>query len=225
MTPEAFRSFADVSRETLADFAAYAALLEKWQPRINLVSPATLDSIWERHFADSAQLYALVDPGWSEIVDLGSGAGFPGLVLALMAKGQGRKTRFHLVEADGRKAAFLVEVAIALGLLNRSVQIHAVRAERLAASPLAGTADAVTARALAALPDLFAHAAPLLRQGGVCLFLKGARAETEVAAAEAAGWQFRLQRHASRLPGDGVVLSVSGLHFAGKLAAPARGKL
>lgn len=216
MTQEEFRAFANVSRETLADFAAYAALIEKWQPKINLISPTTLTEIWERHFADSAQLFPLLDPGWADIVDLGSGAGFPGLVLALMAKGAGRTTRFHLVEADGRKAAFLVEVAIALRLINLNVQIHAVRAERLATSPLAATADAVTARALAALPDLLAHAAPLLRPEGVCLFLKGARADAEIAAAESAGWSFALRRHPSRLAGDGATLAISSLRFSRK---------
>jgi 16S rRNA (guanine527-N7)-methyltransferase len=216
VTPGAFQGFADVSRETLADFETYAALIAKWQTKINLISPTTLDTIWDRHFADSAQIFPLLDPGWARIVDLGTGAGFPGLVLALMAKGRGWKTRFHLVEADGRKAAFLVEAAIALGIMNLTVQIHAVRAEILAASPLAGTADAVTARALAALPDLFAHAAPLLRPDGVCLFLKGARADEEIAAAAAAGWRFEVSRHDSRLPGDGTILAISRLHSAGK---------
>jgi len=191
MTPDAFQAFAGVSRETLQDLAAYHALIEKWQAKMNLVSPTTLDAIWERHFADSAQLFPLLDPRWNAVADLGSGGGFPGLVLAILARGAGHATRFHLVESDGRKAAFLIEVALTLKLLNHSVHVVAQRAERLGSSPLAGTIDAVTARALAGLPDLLAHAAPLLRPGGRCLFLKGARAEAEIAAAREAGWRDR----------------------------------
>ena len=215
MTPDAFQAFAGVSRETLQDFTAYHALIVKWQAKMNLVSPTTLDAIWERHFADSAQLFPLLDPGWTEIADLGSGGGFPGLVLAILARGAGRATRFHLVESDGRKAAFLIEVALSLKLLNHSVFVVAQRAERLGTSPLAGTIDAVTARALAGLPDLLAHAAPLLRPGGRCLFLKGARADAEIAAAQDAGWRFDVARHPSRLDGDGAILAIDALTRAG----------
>jgi 16S rRNA (guanine527-N7)-methyltransferase len=220
VTPDAFQAFTGVSRETLQDLATYHALIEKWQAKMNLVSPTTLDAIWERHFADSAQIFPLLDPAWHDVADLGSGGGFPGLVLAVLSRGAGHTTRFHLVESDGRKAAFLIEVALTLKLLNHSVHVVAQRAERLGTSPLAGAVDAVTARALAGLPELLAHAAPLLRPGGRCLFLKGARAETEIAAARHAGWQFHLARHASRLDGDGAILQIDALAHTGS-GAPA----
>lgn len=219
MTPEEFQRFAHVSRETLEGFANYRALLLKWQAKINLVSAATLDDVWERHFADSAQLFRHVAEDATHVADLGSGAGFPGLVLALLARDAGRKAMFHLVESDSRKAAFLIEAALALKLFNHNVRVHAVRAEKLAEGKQAGTMGVVVARALAALPDLLAHAAPLLAPGGTCLFLKGARAEDEVAAAQRAGWRFELLRHASRVAGGGAVLELSGLSREAPLVA------
>lgn len=95
---------------------------------MNLISPTTIDEIWNRHFYDSAQLFRLLSLDDETVVNLGSGAGFPGLVLALLARDSGRKTIFNLVEVDSRKAAFLIEVAIATGLMNQTVRIHAVRA-------------------------------------------------------------------------------------------------
>ncbi len=209
MTPEAFRSFAGVSRETLDAFVTYRALLLKWQTRINLVSATTLEEVWERHFADCAQLFRLLPEDVAHVADLGSGAGFPGLVLALQARDAGRRAMFHLVEADSRKAAFLIEVALALKLFNHNVRVHAVRAEKMAEGKLAGTMGVVVARALAALPDLLAHAAPLLAPGGSCLFLKGTKAEEEIAAAQRAGWRFEALRHASRIEGGGTIIEVA----------------
>lgn len=225
MTPAAFQALAGVSRETLQDFAAYHGLIEKWQAKINLVSPTTLGEIWERHFADCAQLLPLLDPGWTEIADLGSGAGFPGMVLAILCRGKGHPARFHLVESDGRKAAFLIEVALNLKLLNHSVFIHAQRAERLATSPLAGRMHAVTARALAALPDLLSLATGVLRDDGTCIFLKGARAEEELAAARKSGWGFDAIAHPSVVPGDGTILEIRKPRRDPALAPRPRGKL
>ncbi len=224
MTAEEFQRFACVSRETLQDFLAFHALILKWQAKMNLVSPTTLGEVWDRHFADSAQLFPLLEPGWNELADLGSGAGFPGLVLAILSRGQNRACRFHLIEADGRKAAFLIDVALNLGLLNTRLFVHAQRAERLGASPLAGRMDAVTARALAPLPELLGFAEKLLRADGACLFLKGARAGEELVAAETAGWRFTAERHPSRV-GDGTVLALRGLSRAATLDGRARAKL
>ena len=100
----------DVSRETIDKLLAYEALLRQWQKTINLVAPSTLDSIWSRHFADSAQLLAIAAPDAKRWIDLGSGAGFPGLVLAIMLAGRDG-AKVTLVESDTRKAAFLGEVA------------------------------------------------------------------------------------------------------------------
>jgi len=224
VTADEFQRFACVSRETLQDFLTFHALILKWQAKMNLVSPTTLGEIWARHFADSAQLFPLLEPGWTEIADLGSGAGFPGLVLAILARGQGRACRFNLVEADGRKAAFLIDVALNLKLLNETLFVHAQRAERLGGSPLAGRMDAVTARALAPLPELLGLASGLLRADGTCLLLKGARADEELSAAEAAGWRFATERHPSRV-GDGIILALRGLSRAAALDGRPRAKL
>lgn len=161
-----------VSRETLARFDAYAALLERWQARINLVGPSTLADLWTRHFLDSAQLLPLLPPGTRTLVDLGSGAGFPGLVLAILGVPE-----VHLIESDGRKAAFLAEAARATGTQAR---IHARRIADVPAFP----ADVVTARALAPLVELVPMARRFLAPGGVMLFAKGQSAEQELTALE-----------------------------------------
>lgn len=224
MTPEEFQAETDVSRETLDLFKVYHSITLKWQAKINLVSAATIDDLWSRHFLDSAQLFALLSND-NIIVDLGSGAGFPGLVLALLCRDRGRTTTFHLVEADSRKAAFLIEVAIATGLMNRTVQIHAVRAEKLARGPLARSAGVVTSRALAALPELLAYAEPLLAPHGRCLFPKGERAEDEIAAARKARWSFDLTRHPSRTEPGASILEIRTLSREPGLAAPQPRKL
>ena len=154
LTSEAFREITGVSRETLARFESYAALLKKWNPRINLVAESTLADLWRRHFLDSAQLQALLPPAPEnrplEIVDLGSGAGFPGLVLAILGAGT-----VTLLESDQRKTTFLREAA---RLTNTEIIVINQRIEAISAIP----ADVVTARALAPLPRLLSLAAPFL---------------------------------------------------------------
>lgn len=224
MTPEQFQSETGVSRETLQLFKDYHALTLKWQAKINLVSATTIDDLWSRHLLDSAQIFEFLSDD-KIIIDLGSGAGFPGLVLALLSHDRGRSTIHHLVEADSRKAAFLIEVAIATGLMNRTVHIHPVRAEKLAGGRLARSAAIVTSRALAALPDLFAYAEPLLAPGGRCLFPKGERADAEIDAARKAGWSFELTRHPSRTEPGASVLEIHALRHDPGLAAPQPRKL
>ena len=172
MTADEFASRFNVSRETLASLSAYVALMEKWQSRINLVSAATLPDIWHRHILDSAQLVTYL-PVVSErkrcqILDIGSGAGFPGLVLAILGAGD-----VQLVESDQRKAAFLQTVIRELGL---SARISNQRIETLPACQ----PDVITARALAALPKLMSLITPQLHQGLTCLFLKGASVYEEL---------------------------------------------
>ncbi len=172
MTAEEFATHFDVSRETLASLSAYVALLEKWQPRINLVSPATLTEIWHRHILDSAQLLPYL-PVVSvhqrcQILDIGSGAGFPGLVLAILGAGD-----VQLVESDQRKAVFLQTVIRELGLTAR------VSNQRIETLP-ACQPDVITARALAALPKLISLITPQLHNGLTCLFLKGASVDEEL---------------------------------------------
>jgi 16S rRNA (guanine527-N7)-methyltransferase len=171
---------------------AYAELLVKWQPRINLVGPDTVPELWRRHFFDSAQLMPLVG-AVRRVVDLGSGAGFPGLVLAVMGASD-----VHLIESDARKCAFLREAA---RVAATAVTVHNRRIEQVA--PLA--ADLVTARALAPLPRLLEWAAPHLGEGGRCLFLKGKGSEDELTAA-AKDWNIAVERVPSLSDPSGVIL-------------------
>lgn len=154
---------AAVSRETRERLDIYAGLLRKWQRSINLVGPRTIGDLWNRHFTDSAQLLPLIPsaetPTTRVLVDFGSGAGFPGLVLAILGAGE-----VHLIESDQRKATFLREVARATGT---PVTVHAKRIEQVAPFP----ADVVSARALAPLNDLLGFAAPFLRPDSLCLWL------------------------------------------------------
>ena len=194
----AFQADIAVSRETLARLERYAALLREWQARINLVGPATLPDLWRRHFLDSAQLLRHLPESVGCLVDLGSGAGFPGLVLAILGV-----PNVHLVESDQRKVAFLRTVA---GATGTAVTIYPRRIEAL---PRLG-ADVVTARALAPLASLVAYGLTLLGPGGVCLFLKGQQADAEVEAA-AARWAMTVDRLPSLTDSSGVILRLSGL--------------
>lgn len=175
---------------------AFLELLRRWNRSVNLVSRADESVLWERHVLDSLQLAPLIPPGVERAIDLGSGAGFPGLVLAIETG-----IRFDLIEADQRKAAFLREAARVAGA---TVQVHACRIEACRIPP----APLVTARALAPLPKLLGLAAPLLSGGGICLFLKGANANIELTAA-AAEWHMRVESVPSRTAADAVILRVS----------------
>ena len=172
MTPESFAARFNVSRETLGSLSAYVALLEKWQRRINLVSPTTLPDIWHRHILDSAQLLphlpVVSTRQRCQILDIGSGAGFPGLVLAILGAGD-----VQLVESDQRKAVFLQTVIRELGL---SAHVSNQRIENLPPCQ----PDVITVRALAAVPKLMSLIAPQLHNGLTCLFLKGASVDEEL---------------------------------------------
>ena len=176
LSPEEFRERAGVSREIMERLKIHAECLARWNKRINLVGTATMADPWRRHMLDSAQLADLLPTRAAEIVDLGSGAGFPGLVLAIISG-----LRTHLIEADTRKAAFLREAA---RLTGASATVHSVRIEDL--EPF--TVDVVTARALAPLPRLLGHASPILEvsaeKAPICLFMKGAKWQEELTAAQ-----------------------------------------
>ena len=187
----------NVSRETSERLDRFEATLRRWNRRINLVGDRTLADLTARHIDDSLQLVALLPPS-GRIVDLGSGAGFPGLIVALAT---GRHVT--LVEADRRKAAFLQEA-------GRATEAPVtVIARRVEASGLVDV-DVVLARALAPLPLLLTLASPLLRRDGVCLFLKGARAASELTEAEAR-WQMEVLRHPSATAPDGCILEIRSL--------------
>ncbi len=176
----------------------FADLLLRWNGTLNLIAAGDAAVIWDRHIADSLQLVRLMPPGVERAVDLGSGGGFPGLVLAI-ATG----VRFDLIESDRRKASFLRTAVLETGA---PATVHNCRIEEASvpAAPL------VTARALAPLPRLLPLASRFLAPGGSCLFLKGARVEEELMEAELA-WTMVTERIGSTTREDGVVLRISGL--------------
>ncbi len=167
MKASQFAAALNVSRETLERLEVYAAMLREWQKTINLVSAGTLDDLWRRHFLDSGQLCRLM-AGARKAVDIGSGAGFPGLVVAIVAG-----IHVTLVESDNRKATFLREVSRNTGA---DTEIIAGRAEAAPALP----AEIVTARAVAPLIKLLPLVEPWLQPGGRCYFLKGGAVEDEL---------------------------------------------
>jgi 16S rRNA (guanine527-N7)-methyltransferase len=193
----------DVSRETLERLELYESLLRKWNPAINLVSRTTLSDAWSRHFVDSAQLLALAPVDAASWVDLGSGGGFPGLVIAILADELRPDLSVTLVESDQRKAAFLAEVARQIGV---AVAVKAERAETL--TPC--NCDILSARALAPLKELLSLSMRHLKPGGVGLFLKGAQSGAELAEALET-FRFTLQKIPSQTDPMAVILSVGGI--------------
>lgn len=187
-----------VSRETTERLEVYAQLLRQWTPRINLVSRPSLDDLWTRHFADSAQLLPLAPEGARTWADLGSGGGFPGLVVAILAAERAPDLRVTLVESDHRKAVFLRTVAARTGV---AVTVHAERSEGLA--PLG--ADVVSARAMAPLGELLGHAARHLAPGGTAIFPKGAAWRREVEEA-LERWRFRCEDFPSETSSEAAIL-------------------
>ena len=190
-----------VSRETEQRLDAIVALLEKWQRTINLVAPATLPQVWTRHVADSLQLVPLAGEA-TRWVDLGSGGGFPGLVVAA-ALAERREADVTLVESDSRKAAFLREAA---RIAELPVTVLPARIEQVAPKIAAGV-EIVSARALAPLPKLLELAAPFLAQGATGLFLKGQDVDNELTQASKS-WKLKAQIKDSLTDRGGHVLIV-----------------
>jgi 16S rRNA (guanine527-N7)-methyltransferase len=168
VTPDQVGELLNVSRETIDKFEAYLTLLKKWQRRINLVAKSTLAGAWQRHILDSGQLVAYYPPQTRHILDVGSGAGFPGLVLSIMGG-----VTVDLVESDQRKAVFLSTVIRELGL---PAKVHNQRIENMPKL----YPDVITARALAPVPRLLNLIETQLSSSCVCLFLKGASVEDEL---------------------------------------------
>jgi 16S rRNA (guanine527-N7)-methyltransferase len=183
-TPDALRIFAD--------------LLLRWNTTLNLIAPKDTDRLWERHIEDSLQLVPLIAPGTPRAIDLGTGGGFPGLILAI-ATG----IPFDLIESDRRKAAFL---RTAIRETGAPATVHDIRIEAAAVPP----APLITARALAPLSRLLPLAARLLTPDGVCLFLKGAKLREELAAV-AGDWVMTTDLTASRTSPEGAILRIQGL--------------
>ena len=195
----------DVSRETLDRLEAFAALVKKWNPVINLVAKGSLSDIWHRHVEDSAQIILMAELGdyW---IDIGSGGGFPGIVVAIILKEMAPATKVVLVESDVRKATFLRQAAATLDL---SCEIHNSRIESLDL-PRGKT---ISARALAPLPKLLKLAENLVEAGGICLFMKGQSYLDELADARKA-WSFECEAKKSQTNAAAAVLKIRNIQRA-----------
>jgi 16S rRNA (guanine527-N7)-methyltransferase len=197
--PEEFAAKTGVSRETLARLKAYADVLADWNARHNLVAKSTLPNLWSRHFWDSAQLATLIPPAARSLADLGSGAGFPGLVLAAMLP----TVSVTLYEATTKKCAFLRGAAERMGV---PVTIRNARLEDLPPSNF----DAVTARALAPLPQLLEYAQKFVGPNGICLFLKGQNVGAELTEAHKY-WNIRASQVPSQTDPSAAIVIVREL--------------
>ena len=197
--PEDFAAKANVSRETLARLKGYADVLTDWNSRHNLVAKSTLPDLWERHFWDSAQLAPLLPPEARTLADLGSGAGFPGLVLAALRP----DIAVTLHEATAKKCAFLQAAADRMGL---TVTIQNSRMEELPPTAY----DVVTARACAPLPLLLDYAHRFTGPNSVCLFLKGQNVGSELTDAHKC-WKMKTSQVASQTDPSGAILIVREL--------------
>ena len=195
---EVFRRF-DVSRESQARLKLFADLLTKWQVQINLVGGDTIPFLWERHIADSLQLRTYIGKGAKTVIDLGSGAGLPGLVLALAYP----EYRVTLIESNGKKAAFLKEVARRSEI---SVQVIQSRAEHVDSEPFRSASPIITSRAVAPLQRLLSLASPFLKTGRALLH-KGQDARAELTEAMKS-WRIIYIRHPSVIDSRGVILEI-----------------
>jgi len=195
-----FQAVVGASDAQMADLRAYLALLTQWNEKMNLVGPSALAQFWPRHAYDSAQLLALA-PHALTWADLGAGAGFPGLVLAILLKDR-PGAKVHLVESMAKRCRFLAEVAQTLAL---PAEVHNSRAEKLGIR-----VDIVTARACAPLVRLLGYAEPCLKKGATGLFLKGQDVVAELTEA-AKCWKFEAELLASSSSPDGRILQVKGL--------------
>ena len=206
MTAEFFADQVDVSRETLERLEIYARLIERWNPKINLVSRRTLDDLWNRHFLDSAQVFDAAPQTALTWADLGTGGGFPGLIVAIMAADVRPDLRVTCVESDSRKATFLRtvlrETGVSATVLNKRIE---------AVEPLA--ADVVSARALAPLPTLLVFAHRHLAENGTALFSKGEGYEKELHDALET-WRFQADKIPSRTNSEAVILRVGEIERA-----------
>jgi 16S rRNA (guanine527-N7)-methyltransferase len=192
----------DVSRESLDRLQVYVDLLAAWNKTINLIGRSTEPEIWNRHVADCLQLLPLMPPGTRAIADLGSGAGLPGLVLAIA-----RPIKAYLFEANLKKAAFLREAARRMGA---DAEVHAVRIEEAGAVAV----DAVTARALAPLSELLYLAEPFFKKGAIGLFHKGQDVEEELTEATKS-WRIAFRTHPSSTDSRGCILEIREARRAG----------
>jgi 16S rRNA (guanine527-N7)-methyltransferase len=193
----------NVSRETIERLEVYAALLQKWNRRINLVAPGTIDALWDRHFTDSAQLLELAPHSATKWVDLGSGGGFPGAVVAILAHATHPHLVTSLVESDQRKATFLRAIA------RETDSPFSVITDRAEQAPKS-RADVVSARALAPLEVLLGYVVRHTMDGGVALLPKGANAASEVEMARKT-WSFSCESNPSVTDQKAAILKIGDI--------------
>lgn len=193
-----------VSRETFDSLQAFELMFREWASRINLVSSSTLDEIWSRHILDSAQLWPLIPTHATKVLDLGSGGGFPGLVLGFLLK-ERPGGQIDLVDSNRKKTAFL---QACVGRFVLPAKVHSVRI----GDEIRGLMqpDAVTARALAPLPQLLELAFPWLSRGASGFFHKGRDYRSELSESSDI-WRFDLVEHQSKIDADSVILEINGL--------------
>lgn len=203
MTPEGFAQIANVSRETLADLIWYVELLQKWNETHNLVGSASLSDVWRRHILDSAQINELIPSSTDSLMDIGTGAGLPGIVLAILCKAQSKEPDIYLVESNSRKCAFLRTIVQGLKL---DATIICERIERL--KPFA--VDVITARALAPLAELLDLAEPFVTAHTRCLFPKGRHFEGELTQATKY-WIMKTTRIPSKSDPSSRILCLEGI--------------
>ncbi len=195
-----FQAASGCSDEALADLESYRSYLADWNQRMNLIGPATLDIYWNRHAWDSAQLLRLA-PDALTWADLGTGAGLPGIVLAILGKDR-PGFHVHLVESMAKRCRFLTEVVTGLQL---PATVHQSRAEDLSLA-----VDIVTARACAPLSRLLGYGRPYLRLGADALFLKGQDVESELTEATKY-WKITPRLHPSRTTGEGWIVELDAI--------------
>ena len=194
----------NVSRETFKTLSDFVDILTNWQAKMNLISSKSLPEIWTRHIADSLELYQYLNADAKRVYDIGSGAGFPAIVLAIAAQGEKRQTSFKLIESITKKTLYLNDVKNKLGLKN--VEIINDRSENLKLPP----ANFVTARAVANLSKLFSLALPLTDKKTVLILPKGKTYQEEIVEAKK-NWVFDVIVKKNQVSDDGVVLIVSNL--------------
>ncbi len=193
----------DVSRETLLKLRAYEASLQEWQNKFNLVSKSSLDDAWNRHFIDSMQLFKFIPQSAQSLYDFGSGAGFPGMVLAIMAADKTPYLKVSLIESIGKKTLYLKHVS---EICSVNVEIFNQRIESLPKNKV----DVITSRAMTSLSDLLGYAYPFCKKETVCIFPKGKKHQEEIDEAKK-HWQFECQIHPSETSSEGVILVITKL--------------
>lgn len=193
----------DVSRETIGRLEVFESLVQKWNPRINLIAKSTLHEIWERHIVDSVQLHQFAPADPDTWLDIGSGGGFPGIIMAIMSSGRGYRTKFTFIESDQRKATFLRTAAREIGL---DINVYADRIEKVEPAG----ASVITARALKSLNELVPFLHRHMRPDGIAILPKGQKFATEIHEAKS-NWRFDLAEHPSKTNKDARILIVKDI--------------